>query len=135
MFLFPFKIICTNNLLIIKAYNIGVYDLNQLITHKVYLWGFITIIFVVIIFFSFKNTLLKQFISLECKYNKLQFGVRVSSIEVSKQKRSSLHRAMSTTKFREGNHPGATPFTSEAGFRGFSIKHWCLCSLSQKSLQ
>ena len=29
--------------------------------------------------------LLDMALSLECKYNKLQFGIRISSIEVSKQ--------------------------------------------------
>ena len=36
--------------------------------------------------FSFKEILLKLFISVERKYNKLQFGIRNSSIDVSKQK-------------------------------------------------
>ena len=39
-------------------------------------------------------------------YNKLQFGIRIRSIVVSKQK---LHISMSATKHRAGNHPGATP--------------------------
>ena len=38
------------------------------------------------------------FISLECKYNKLQFGIRISSIEVTKQIYAFLRRSMSTTK-------------------------------------
>ena len=33
----------------------------------------------------FQSTALKLSMLLECKYNKLQFGVRISSIEISKQ--------------------------------------------------
>ena len=61
---------------------------------------FITNIFIAITLFFpffFKNTLFKLFILLECKYDKLQFGVRISSIEVSKQKLHSLRHSMSTT--------------------------------------
>ena len=37
-------------------------------------------------FFSSKNTFLKLLISLECKYNKLQFGIKINCIEASTQK-------------------------------------------------
>ena len=73
---------------------------------------FITIIFIVITF-SFKNTLLKLFMSLECKYNKLQFGMSISCIEVNKQKLLISTCATSTTKLTEANHPRATPFLKE----------------------
>ena len=46
-------------------------------------------------YFVFKNKLFKPFISLECKCNKLQLGIKISSVEVSKQK---LRIARSTAK-------------------------------------
>ena len=69
-------------------------------------------------FFIFQEDTFKLFISLECKYNKLQFGVRFSSIEVSKQKlRISTHHAMlCTTKRKKKIHPGATLFSKATGF-------------------
>ena len=63
---------------------------------RLYLYVFITIIFIA---FS-KDKLFKLFISLECKYNKLQFGIRISSIDVSKQ---MLRISISTTKYAARN--------------------------------
>ena len=64
-------------------------------------FNFITIIFIAITFFT--NTFLQLFISLECKYNWLQFGISISSIEVSKQKLHISKLCMSTAKRTEGN--------------------------------
>ena len=56
------------------------------------MWVVITIIIFIAIIFVFNNKLFKLFISLECKYNKLQFGLRISSTaEVSKQKPVAIH--------------------------------------------
>ena len=45
------------------------------------------------------KTLFKLFVLLECKYNKLQFGIRISSIEARKQKLyASLRHSLSATK-------------------------------------
>ena len=49
-------------------------------------------------FFFVRIKLLKLFMSLECKYNKLQFGIRISSIEVSKQKLHISTSCHSTAK-------------------------------------
>ena len=46
--------------------------------------------------FSFKNKLFKLFISLEYKYNNLLFAIRISSIEVIKQKLHISTSLMST---------------------------------------
>ena len=53
--------------------------------------------------FFYRNTLFKLFTPLECKYNKLKFGVRISSIEVSKQELCISTSCMSTTKLQKGN--------------------------------
>ena len=60
----------------------------KLITLQVNMWVFKIIVFIAITFpfFFFKKTLLKLSLSLESKYNKLQFGKGISSIEASKQK-------------------------------------------------
>ena len=61
------------------------------------------------IFIAIKNALLKLFISLECKYNKLHFGIRISSIEVSQQKLASLHIAPCLHQnLQKEIHPGTT---------------------------
>ena len=87
-------------------------------------------------FSFFKNTLFKLFISLECKYNKLQFGVVISSTEVSTQKphtATSCHVYNKTYKRKsimEHLH------SSKRRDSMFPCKHWCLCSFpQQKSIQ
>ena len=64
-------------------------------------------IIVAIIFFSKKN-IFKLFTPLERKCNKLQFGIRISSIEVSKQKLHISNHAMSTTIITERNPSWST---------------------------
>ena len=65
---------------------------------------------------------MKLFISLECKYNKLQFGIRISSIEVSKQKRHISKALMSTTKLTAKKSIQERQFHSQEwkGFRSIS---------------
>ena len=66
----------------------------------------------------------KMFILLERKCNKLQFGLEISSIEVSKQKlriSTSLH--MSTTK---------TPVKKSLQELLLPGEHWCQCRLLQR---
>ena len=77
-----------------------------------------------ILFFSFKKTLLKLFISLGCKYNTLQFGIRISTIEASKH---SLHRTMSTTNLTEGNPSRSNSFFKSKGIQ--SVLHKALGSV------
>ena len=52
--------------------------------------GFICVFILIIVFIAiaifFQNTFFRLFISLEYKYNKLQFAIRISSIEVHGQK-------------------------------------------------
>ena len=89
-----------------------------------YYYFYITIIFIAITFFP-TNKLFKLFRSIEFKHNKLQFGIRISSIEVSKQKlRISTAHFVYNKTYRKEIHPGATPFSR--------VKHWCLCSLPQQ---
>ena len=69
------------------------------------------------------------FISFECKSRKLQFGLRISSIEVSKQKlciTTSLFVYNETCS--KDILPGVSPFSRTKGFRVISGKHICLCS-------
>ena len=62
----------------------------------------------------------KLFISFECKYNKLQFGIRISSIEVSKPKPHIFAVFYFYSKtYNKEIHPGATPPSSRA--KGFSV--------------
>ena len=68
------------------------------------------------------NTLLKLFLSLECKYNKLQLGVRISSIEVGKQK-----LRMSTTKLAKGNPSWSDSSLKNKGIQ--SVFHKALVSV------
>ena len=52
--------------------------------------------------------------SLECKYNKLQFGIRISSIEAGKSY-ASQHRSVSTTKLTAKNPFRSDPFLKNKG--------------------
>ena len=74
-----------------------------------------------------------SFQTVECKYNQLQFGVRISSRGVSKQK---LHISMPLYVYNKTSskeiHPEATSFSRSKGFVVFPSKHWCLCSLPQQ---
>ena len=71
-------------------------------------WVFVTLIFIAITFL--KNRLFTQFITLECKYNKLQFGLRISSIEVSKQKLHISTQWQVCNKTPEGNPSRSNSF-------------------------
>ena len=81
--------------------------------------------------------LFKLFISLECKYNRLQFGIRIYSIEGSQQKLCIFTAPNVYNKSHSKEiHPGATPFPRVKRFRVFSSKHWYLSHLPlQKSFQ
>ena len=90
----------------------------------------------------FLRRLFKLFVPLEFKYNKLQFGIRISSIEVRKQKpciATSLYVCNKTYSIEI--HPGAIPFSRPKGFEYFSVcigvcMHWCLyCLPQQKSFR
>ena len=65
--------------------------------------------------FPLKNTLLKLFIALECKYNKLQFGIRIGSIEASKQRLRVSTSCLSTTNLIEGNTSKSASFLKSEG--------------------
>ena len=74
-----------------------------------------------------KNNLLILFISLECKYNKVQFGISISSIEASKQK---LHITTSLClqqqqKLQQRNPSRSDSFLLSYGIQSVS-KHLCL---------
>ena len=70
-----------------------------------------------IVFHFFKNNSFDLFMLLECKCNKLQFGVTISYIEVSKQK---LHISTSchvTTKLTEGTQSRSNSFLKCEGIQ------------------
>ena len=92
-------------------------------------------LFIPITFFSRTN--FKLFISLEYMYNKLPFGIRISSIGVGKLKLRIISSLYVYDKmYSKEIHPGVSPFSKAKGFRVFSSKHWCLCRLpQQKSFQ
>ena len=96
-------------LYLIKRTTISVYMIRFHTDFNLWVF-FITIIFIALTFL--KNKLFKLFISLECKYNKLQFGIRISSIEVSKQ---NLHISLAlyvyNTTYSKEIRPGAIPFS------------------------
>ena len=105
--------------------------ISYLFTLQLYLLVFITIMFIAVI----KKNKIKNkiFISLECKYNKLQFGIRISFIEVRKQKLCiSMSLYVYNKIYSNKIHPGMTLVSRAQGFRGFSSKHRCLCSLPQQ---
>ena len=80
------------------------------------------------LFFNIK--LFKLFISIECKYNKLQLGLRISSIGISKQK---LCMTMSLYVYRKlTSKEGAPSFSRVEGFRLIPGKHRCLCSFPHR---
>ena len=90
----------------------------------------ITIIFIAIPFSFFQEYTLKT-VLLECKYNNLQYDIRISSIEVRPANASHLYKT-----YCKEIHPGTTPFSKAKGFRVFSSNLWCLSSLpQQKSFQ
>ena len=95
--------------------------------HNDYICEFLT--FITSIFIGIKNKLFKLFISLECKCNKLQFGIRISSIEVSKQK---LCFSMAFNVYNKTYSKEIYPGTRAKGLRVFSSKQWCLSSLPQQ---
>ena len=71
--------------------------------------------------------LFKLFISLECKCNKLQFGIRTSSIDASKQKlRISTAIYVYNKTYSKEIHTGATPFSRA---KGFSVSQYALVSI------
>ena len=79
--------------------------------------GFLTIISYN---FFFQNKNFKLFTSLKCKYNKLQFDLRISSIEVSKQ---MIHITLSlyiyNTTYSKEIHLGATTLSRAKEFSVF----------------
>ena len=75
------------------------------------------------LFFS-KNKLFKLTISLEPKYNKLQFVLESAPLRQANKSYMSLHRAMSTTILQKEIHPGAISFSRAKGFTMFSNKHF-----------
>ena len=89
------------------------------------------VIFIAITFFVVEK--LKLFISLEWKYNELQFGLRISSIEVSKQKLciATLLYVYNKTYDKE-IHPGMTPFLRSKGLTLIPGKLRCLHSFPMK---
>ena len=108
---------------------VGIYTFNCEVhfpnTYPLYFWVFITIIFIAyniyIYIYIFKTKLL---ISLECQYNELQFGIGISSIQVSKRK---LHiftvlYVYNKTCRQQDIHLGLTAFSRMKGFRVFSNK-------------
>ena len=100
------------------------------------IYGYLCFLYNVYIFsynFFCKNKLFKLFMSLECKYNKLEFGIRISYIEVSRQKLHSFMALLSTTRLtaKKSIQEGVL-FSRTNRFRMFSWKHWCLSSHSQQ---
>ena len=72
------------------------------------------------------------FISLEWKYNKLQFGIRISSIEARKQKiHISTALYVNNKTYNKEIHPGATPFSRVKGFSVSVSFGFCLVFLSR----
>ena len=64
------------------------------------------------------------FVSLECKYNKLQLSIRISSIEASKLTLCISMALYVYNKFYcEEIHPVVTPFSRVKGFRVTSGTH------------
>ena len=81
-------------------------------------------------FFFLQNTLVKPSIPLECKYDKLQFCIRISSSEASKQKLyiSTLYHVYNKTYRRK------ILKCLLSQMKGFRVcKHWSLCSLSRRA--
>ena len=77
------------------------------------------------LFFFFKDILSK--LSFEYKHNKLLFGIRISSIEASRQKLEATHLFITLClTYNKEIHPGATPFSRAKGFRVISGKVWYL---------
>ena len=91
----------------------------------------ITIIFLALTF-VFCKYIFKPFVSLECKSNKPQFVIRISSIVISINATHLYGSLYLQQNFSEEIHPGATPFSRVKGFRVFPSKHWCLSSLPQQ---
>ena len=74
--------------------------------------------FIYFIFYNndITNKCFKLFTSLECKYNKLQFGLRISSIEASKQK------LLISTAFYAYNKTSARNLSRSDSFKSKRIK-------------
>ena len=67
------------------------------------------------------STFLKLLLSLECKYNELQFGIRIGSIEVGKQKLHISIMPCLQQNLQKEIHPGVTPFSREKGSECFPV--------------
>ena len=92
--------------------------------------GFITMfIFIAVTFFQDK--LFKLFVILECKYYTMQFGIRISSIEVAKKSYASLYAA---TKLTAKKSVHERLFCQGRDSERFPFKQWCLCSLFQQKI-
>ena len=81
--------------------------------------------FLITIIYSYKKNfwkkLFKLFLSLECMYNKLQFGLRISPNETSKQNLCIFSTLYDYNKtYSKEIHPGATPFSRTKGIKVFS---------------
>ena len=71
----------------------------------------LVVIFIEILVITFfQEFIFKLFISLECKYNMLQFGIRISSIETSKQK---LHISTALNQCLQQNLQQRNPSSSD----------------------
>ena len=77
---------------------------------------------------EFMTNLFKMFMSLKCRYNKLQFGTRISSFKVSKQKPPIAMSLYFYTK-PTVRKLGAPPFSAVKEFRAIAVQHRCLCIL------
>ena len=83
-------------------------------------------------FFSFfKNKLFKLFLSLGCYYTKLQFGITICSIEVSKQKLCVTRSLYVFNKLSKEIHPAATPFSRAKDLEG--LHEVCSSPLKRES--
>ena len=97
---------------------------------RLYLRFVLTIGFIAIAFFNSK--LLKPLISIECKYNKLQFGLRITFIEVSKQKlRITTSLYVYNKTYSKEIHLGVIPFSKVKVHRVVSEKHSSLAFLKE----
>ena len=78
----------------------------------------LVIIFRAIIFFQ--NIFFKLFISLENNCNKLQIGIRISSIELSRPKLRISTALYIYKTYSKEIHPGVSPFPKQKDFKVFS---------------
>ena len=83
-----------------------------------YLWLVYTIIFVALILFS--RNFFELFISLEYKYNELQFGLTISSFEVRRHLYRSLHCSCLQQNLRQRNPSSCASFFKSEGILGES---------------